>query len=78
VIPVSNEPTKHCPGATGQEPHTLAVSMFSPDRSRLDGRAPYCRVCAATKQREWKQRNRDKVRAMKERYRGKPIDPVLA
>lgn len=71
------EPTKACPGATGQVAHVVAASLFAGDRSRPDGLAPYCRACAATKQREWKHRNPEKVRAMKNKYRlrggGEPV-----
>lgn len=70
-------PAKNCPGSTGQEAHVMPTTAFASDKSRLDGLAPYCRLCAATKQREWKRRNPEKVRAMKNRYRlrggGEPV-----
>lgn len=52
--------------------------MFAHDKSRRDGLAPYCKVCAATKQREWKQRNPDKVRAAKMKYRLRALEPILS
>lgn len=64
--------TKSCPGASGQIEHVELVEMFASDRSRRDGLAPYCKKCAATKQREWKAKNPEKVR----KYRQRP-DPVL-
>jgi hypothetical protein len=69
TIPVFTEATKHCPGSTGQEAHVEPTTLFASDKSRTDGLAPYCRKCAATKQREWKQRNPEKVRAAKTKYR---------
>ena len=62
---------KHCPGAGEQQEHVEDASLFSRDSSRPDGLAPYCRKCAATKQREWKKRNPEKVRAMKAKYRSR-------
>lgn len=69
AIPVIDVASKTCPGAGEQDRHTLPTTMFSPDRSRPDGLAPYCRPCAAVKQREWKARNPEKVRAAKMKYR---------
>lgn len=64
--------TKACPGnPPDQQPHVEDVSMFSRDRSRKDGMAPYCRTCAAARQRAWKQAHPDKVRAAKQKYRQK-------
>lgn len=68
--------TKTCPGA-GIAPHTEDVSLFASDKSRRDGLAPYCKVCAATKQREWKHRNPEKVRAAKIKYRLRSMEPIL-
>lgn len=73
--------TKSCPGATAQDAHTEDVTAFAGDRSRRDGLAPYCRKCAATKQREWKVKNPEKVKAAKLKYRLRPLaldDPLLA
>lgn len=70
--------TKRCPGAGEQIAHDEDVGLFSKDASRADGIAPYCRKCAATKQREWKKRHPDKVRAMKLKYRSRSIESVLA
>lgn len=67
--------TKTCPGA-GIAPHTEDASLFAADKSRRDGLAPYCRICAATKQREWKQRNPEKVRAAKIKYRLRALEPL--
>lgn len=66
---------KTCPGAGAQAQHTIPIELFSSDRSRPDGLAPYCKICAATKQREWKARNPDKVRAMKLKHR-RPPEPA--
>lgn len=68
--------TKNCPGAGLQPAHVELIEMFSGDRSRIDGRAPYCKKCAATKQREWKANNPEKVKAAKVKYRQRP-EPVL-
>lgn len=69
--------TKKCPGAGIQVEHVEDTALFASDKSRMDGLAPYCRKCAATKQREWKAKNPDKVRAMKQKYRLRPV-PVIA
>jgi hypothetical protein len=53
---------------------------FSRDRSRKDGRAPWCKACVRDWQREntehmadyhlrWQRENRDKQRAQNRRYR---------
>lgn len=64
--------TKSCPGAGEQAAHTEPTSLFANDKSRMDGKAPYCKKCAATKQREWKAKNPEKVRAAKMKYRMRP------
>lgn len=64
--------SKSCPGAGAQAAHTEPVSMFAADKSRVDGKAPYCKKCAATKQREWKAKNPAKVKAAKLKYRMRP------
>lgn len=69
--------TKTCPGA-GVLAHVEETTAFASDRSRIDSLAPYCKKCAATKQREWKQRNPDKVRAAKAKYRLRALEPCLA
>lgn len=61
--------TKACPGAGEQPAHVELVELFAKDKSRVDGLAPYCKKCAATKQREWKALNPDKVRAARLKYR---------
>lgn len=61
--------TKSCPGAGEQIAHVEETTLFAGDKSRADGLAPYCKKCAATKQREWKARNPEKVRAAKLKYR---------
>jgi hypothetical protein len=61
--------TKSCPGAGTQEAHVEETLVFASDRSRRDGLAPYCKKCAATKQREWKKLNPEKVKAAKLKYR---------
>lgn len=70
--------TKSCPGAGEQPSHVEELSLFASDKSRIDGRAPYCKKCAATKQREWKARNPEKVRAQKLKYRQRAMEPILA
>jgi hypothetical protein len=69
--------TKSCPGA-GIPAHVEAVDLFASDKSRIDGKAPYCKICAAVKQKEWKKRNPEKVRAAQAKYRKRPLEPTLA
>jgi hypothetical protein len=71
--------SKQCPGAGEQKQHVEDAGMFASDRSRTDGLAPYCRKCAATKQREWKARNPEKVRAqkLKARERASAVDSAV-
>jgi hypothetical protein len=61
--------TKTCPGAKPRPAHTEPVSAFAADKNRPDGLFVYCRKCAAQKQREWRERNPDKVRAARLKYR---------
>jgi hypothetical protein len=49
--------------------HTLPIEEFTFNRSRPDGRAVYCKTCAAAKQRKWKKEHPDKVREWKRNYR---------
>jgi len=63
--------TKICPGAGKQKRHVCEHTLFSSDRSRTDGMAPYCKDCAAEKQRQWKHNNPVKVREAKKKYRAK-------
>lgn len=61
---------KSCPGNRNRKRHQLPADdkHFSRNKSRSDGFAPYCRVCAAEIQREWKRQNADKVKAAKQAY----------
>ena len=60
------KPCKHC----GQ---TKPLSQFGSDRSRPDGRNFYCLVCHSTRVGEWKARNPEKVREMKEAEKAKRV-----
>jgi hypothetical protein len=64
-------PHKTCPGTGAQPAHELPATAehFSGDCTRQDGFCPYCKHCAAEKQREWKRNNPEKVRKMKKDYR---------
>ena len=68
--------TKKCPGAN-KLAHVEDVSMFAHDKSRSDNLAPYCRMCAAIKQKEWKRRNPEKVRDAKRKYRTRAVPLVV-
>lgn len=71
--------TKTCPGAGEQVTHTEETTLFASDRSRIDALAPYCKKCAATKQREWKRKNPEKVRAAKAKHRLRlAMEPAFA
>jgi hypothetical protein len=62
-------PTKICFGSTGQPMHVVAKDQFSKDAARADGLSPYCKSCAAARQRAWKHANPEKVKAAKRNYR---------
>jgi len=62
-------PTKICFGHTGQPMHVVAKDKFGKDAARADGLSPYCRLCAAARQRAWKHDNPEKVKAAKRNYR---------
>ena len=61
---------KQCPGHN-RTPHVALTSEFGTNASRADGLAPYCKLCAASQQREWKRNHPDKVRENKRKYREK-------
>lgn len=62
--------TKLCPGTATRQPHILQASTenFTANKARTDGLAPYCRECAAERQRLWKESNQSKVKAARKRY----------
>jgi hypothetical protein len=71
-----SEPMKRCTKCSEVKP----LAEFSRDRSRRDGRAPWCRRCVRRWQQEhaehlaeyhrrWQRANRDKTRAQNRRYR---------
>jgi hypothetical protein len=63
-------PTKYCFGdGLNQTAHIIAKDKFSKDASRPDGLAAYCKDCAASRQRQWKHANPEKVKAAKRNYR---------
>ena len=61
--------TKTCPGVEtddyAQPSHTLELEHFGAVKQRPDGRAGYCKWCAAAKQRQWKRDHPDQVRKWK-------------
>ena len=61
---------KKC-GGDGQAkaPHWLLLTEFGSDSTREDGLCVYCRSCLASRQRQWKAANREKVLASKRDYR---------
>lgn len=62
-------PTKYCFGdGLQQTAHFVPKDRFSTDQSRPDGLSAYCKACAASRQRQWKHANPDKVRASKRAY----------
>lgn len=62
---------KFCPGTDTQPKHEEDLSEFTDDKNRSDGKAAYCKYCAAEKQRAWKRANADKVKAARKEYRDK-------
>jgi hypothetical protein len=62
---------KRCPGTKTQQPHTEDYAEFSDSTTRPDGKAAFCRHCAAEVQREWKRANPEKVKAARIAYAAK-------
>jgi hypothetical protein len=63
---------KRCMGdGDKQLSHVVNQSEFGPDTKRNDSKCPYCFKCAASRQRQWKHRNPEKVKAAKREYRQK-------
>lgn len=51
-------PSKHCPGCNRDLPRTWAY--FSDSNSSFDGFNTYCKDCANSKSKDWRERNPDK------------------
>jgi hypothetical protein len=75
-MPAARDDLKRCTKCREVRP----PAEFSRDRSRKDGRAPWCKACVRRWQREnakhmaeyhrrWQRANRDKKRAQNRRYR---------
>jgi hypothetical protein len=62
-----------CPGHATQPPHELVNSLanFSPNKSRNDGLAVYCRRCAAARAAVWRAKNQEKVKQQRKVYYAK-------
>jgi hypothetical protein len=61
--------TKICPGTGGHPRHVEQLHNFTNDKNRADGKAAFCKFCAAAIQRAWRQANPGKVRAYKQLVR---------
>jgi hypothetical protein len=62
-------PAKFCFGDGVNQPvHLVSKADFSEDKTRDDGLCVYCKNCNAARQRAWKHRNPEKVKAAKQDY----------
>jgi len=63
----------HGSGHATQPPHELINSLenFSPNKSRNDGLAVYCRRCAAARAAVWRAKNQEKVKQQRKVYYAK-------
>ena len=62
--------TKLCFGDGKEVPsHVARRTEFNADKTRDDGLCVYCRTCQASRSREWKRVNHDKVLESKRAYR---------